>query len=528
MPKSILKKASSVGGFTLLSRAVAFIREVLLIQFLGVGVISDAFFTAFYFPNMLRKVFAEGALSSVLVPSLVSEEYNRGKSGVSKLTTLTFIMVQAFVVLLCMGIVYFSSWVIAFIAPGFSAEQIATSVDFLRILVSFILFISSAAIITGALQAAHHFSVPALSPALLNVLYVLGMILCLWCNWSVATFCWMMIGASIINLALHIYVYFKLQFTFMAPDELSWQEFKRMMFQFFPCIVSASIGEVNFFIDTRFASFLGAGTLSLVRYGYRFVAIPLGVLVQSLAIVLLPHFAKLHQQSKEEFEVTVFESLKFVVWMIVPVVVVMYMSSHQIFQSLFFASKSGLENIEQAASIMNAFLLGLAFFAFERILLNVFFALKKSHITVIISLASSALNYGMNGYLMGIYGGMGLAFATSVAAMFRVVVMLIVLYSLQHLSFDYKRFVQFLAAYAVQLLLAVPLLLLVKYGIEGVVTSLLTDVSWVVWQDRIVVNAQFFTQSLGYWAWFPLVCAIWFYGMYKTRHWFRISLLYLD
>ena len=528
MPKSILKKASSVGGFTLLSRAIAFIREVLLIQFLGVGVISDAFFTAFYFPNTLRKVFAEGALSSVLVPSLVSEEYNRGKSGVSKLTTLTFIIIQSFVVLLCMGIVYFSSSVISAVAPGFSAEQIATSVDFLRILVSFILFISSAAIITGALQAAHHFAVPAFSPALLNILYVIGMGLCLWFNWSVAIFCWMMIGASIINLLLHMYVYYKLQFTFMAPDEFSWQEFKRMMLQFFPCIISASIGEVNFFIDTRFASFLGAGTLSLIRYGYRFVAIPLGVLVQSLAIVLLPHFSKLHQQSKEEFELTVFESLKFVVWMMVPVVIVMYMSSHQIFQSLFFASPSGLENVSQAASIMNAFLVGLAFFAFERILLNVFFALKKSHITVIISLTSSALNYGMNRYLMGLYGGMGLAFATSVAAIFRVVAMLIVLYSLQHLSFDYKKFIRFLAAYAVQLVIAVPLLVIVTRAIQALLLHTLSDLSWVVWKDLVVLNSFFFTQSLGYWLWFPVVCAVWLYGIYRTRHWFTISLLYLD
>ena len=95
MSRSILKQSSKIGFFALVSRCIAFIREILLIRFLSVGDSSDIFYTAFRIPNTMRKIFAEGSLSSVLVPAMINSEHKGGKESLNRLTTLSFIIIES-------------------------------------------------------------------------------------------------------------------------------------------------------------------------------------------------------------------------------------------------------------------------------------------------------------------------------------------------------------------------------------------------------------------------------------------------
>ncbi len=134
MSRTILKQSSKIGLLALVSRVIAFLREWLLIQFLSIGDTSDIFFTAFRIPNTMRKIFAEGALSSILVPALITAEHKEKGHGLNRLTTRSFIVLESIILLFCVIIFYHSAWVISKIAPGFSSEKIELAAYFLKIL----------------------------------------------------------------------------------------------------------------------------------------------------------------------------------------------------------------------------------------------------------------------------------------------------------------------------------------------------------------------------------------------------------
>jgi|GEM_PF-286017 len=591
MSRSIIKKTIGIGSSTLLSRVFGYIREVLLMQLLGIGIISDAFFIAFRVPNSLRKVFAEGALSSVLVPALINAEKERGAAGTNKLLTASFIVIEAIVSLLVVFIYFFSYFIVHRVAPGASPEQLITSVKLLRILSSFILFLSSSSVLAAALQASHRFFIPALAPALLNCAYVASLIVCLYYSLSVEAFCWSMILASCLNLLLHVCVFIFYKFKFVRPDAQAWAGLKLILLQLLPCLLSVGIGEINFWIDSGFVSYLQDGTFSLLRYAYQMVNIPLGVIATSLSMVLLPHFSKIGN-SKKELGAYLTEAIKFIIWMMLPITMIMMISSRAIFETMFFSSKFSMNNVLHAQSNMNAYLVGLVFFALEKILLNAFFVLKphvlRPHevvydniydnkdfchllvavkkqegslikvitnafkiVTIVIKSAyknlllfletippvsfativaamTIGMNFLMNRWLMGIYGGMGLALATSISAGVRVVMLVVILLYYFKVVFNMAELWKLIRNYCLQLIILGSMFYGSVVAVTHVINSLLW--SWTIhigaWQ--IVFDAHFFLHSFGYWLWFGPLSAIFCFALYTTRKIFNISFSYLD
>jgi len=137
--KSIVKKTIQIGGSTLMSRFLGIIRELLTIKYLGVGAASDAFITAYKIPNSLRKIFAEGALSAAFIPSFVTS-LRKDKHEAFSLMSLAFILFEGILLIVCALTMFFAPSVVKFAAPGFSAQQAASTVPLLRILMPFIFF----------------------------------------------------------------------------------------------------------------------------------------------------------------------------------------------------------------------------------------------------------------------------------------------------------------------------------------------------------------------------------------------------
>ncbi|MGZ6251317.1 MAG: murein biosynthesis integral membrane protein MurJ [Candidatus Chromulinivorax sp.] len=527
MSRSILKKTAGIASSTLLSRFFAYIREMLLIQFLGIGEISDAFFIALRVPNSLRKVFAEGALSSVLVPALVHEERQDGTAGMNRLLTLSFILIEAIVIAAIIAIYCFAGQIVFAMAPGSSAIKLQASVQFLKILAPFILFLSSSAVLASALQATHRFLLPGLAPALLNVLYVVFLSLCLYFSSSVATFCWTMIIASAMNFLLHLIVCLHYNFKIAKPNQKTWSGFYLILMQLLPCLLSVGIGEINFWIDSAFASYLESGTLSLLRYAYQFVNIPLGVLATSLSMVLLPYFSKIGH-SKQELGNYVSEAIKFVLWMMLPITFVMIICSQQIFETMFFSDKFTMHHVIQAQWCMNAYLLGLTFFALEKILLNAFYALRSSGIATAVATLTIGMNYFMNSWLMNLYGGMGLALATSITAATRIFMFLIILVLYFKIDLSLQQIFKFISRYCLQLIT----LGLIFAGIIMLCIKIINQFNFnyhcSFWFIDATINNHFFLHSFGYWLWFGPIAAVFFAAIYGTRKRFGISFSYID
>lgn len=524
MSRTILKKASQIGILSLVSRCLAFAREFLLIRFLGIGAQSDAFFMAFRVPNTMRKIFAEGALSSVLIPALVKVDKERGNEGVNRLMTISFVAVEAMLLLFCVWAFFYAKTLLSFLAPGFNAEQILYSISFVRILVSFILFISSSAVLAAALQSKGKFLIPAVAPAFLNVFYISTLLGCLHFGYSTETFCACMVSASVAGFLLHLYTYFKHNFSFALPDSKTVAAFSNMMITFFPYIVSMSIVEINFMIDMRFSSFLPAGSLSLIRYAFRFIGIPLGVMATSFATVLLPHFSRIGASNKKELGYNLFEAIKFIVWIIVPIIFLMGLFSAEIFETLYSNGPEMVEKIKITQTIFLVFLAGLLSFSLNRVLLNVFYALEMPRTPFVVSVLSVFVNFFMNKTLIKFYGAPGIAAASVFAAVMQTTIYLLYLYIELGLEFDLKKFIAFLVSCVKQWLVAFSIFFVIIQQLGALVSSLKIDISLLSFNWK----TDFFLHSFGLWAWVGPVAAIFLLFLYRTRKRFGIEIYFLD
>jgi putative peptidoglycan lipid II flippase len=513
MSRSILNQSSKIGFFALVSRCIAFLREVFLIRFLSVGASSDIFFTAIRIPNTMRKIFAEGSLSSVLVPAFVSAEHKNGTAGLNRLVAFSFLLVETFIFLCCCLLFYFASGVIHLIVPGFDAQKVQDCAHLLRILVSFILFISSGSILAAALQAQRKFLVPALAPSILNISWVASLLVCLYFKFSLQVFCYFWIATSVIFFLMHLIAYVQAGYGFSCADDQTKKEFKRVLVQFLPCFLSVGIMEINHFINTGFCSYLPSGSMTLLRYTFQFVNIPIGIITASLVTVLLPHFSKLHLEKPQELAEQLFEAMKFVIWATVPICILMGLFSAEIFQTLFAGDVSALQKVPMAQSIFKAYLVGLLFFSLNKIFLSIFYALRLTMIPLVATLICIVVNYELNRWLMQDYGAAGIAFSSSVAAMVQTLIFLFVLNRKLHIGWSLKIWMSFLVRYCNQLL---------------VCFTIFAALYWPVRMVLLHYNCAFFMSSFGFWLWTgPLVavlCAL----LYSTRAWFGIQLSYFD
>ena len=145
--KSILKKTAQVASSTMMSKFLAIIRTYYEVRYFGAGAISDAYFTAYRLPNFLRKVFAEGGLAPVVVPNLIQSIQTKGTLQASKLMTLILLFVEVIIFSICMLVLVFAEKLILLTAPGFASKplELATAVPLVRVLIFFVLFVSSSA-----------------------------------------------------------------------------------------------------------------------------------------------------------------------------------------------------------------------------------------------------------------------------------------------------------------------------------------------------------------------------------------------
>ena len=527
MSRSIIKKALGIGSSTLLSRFVAYFREVLMMQFLGIGIISDAFFVALRVPNSLRKVFAEGALSSVLVPALIRADGKKGKQGLDQLLSLSFVMVELLIGLIVIATCWYADVIVYQMAPGASPEQLVASVQFLKILAPFILFLSSSAILSAALQATNRFFLPGFAPVVLNFLYVVSLCLGLYCSWSVSTLCWSWIAVAAINFLVHLWVCIAYNFNFSIPDKQTWIDFGYVLLQLLPCILTVGIGEINFWIDSAFASYLQSGTISLLRCAYQLVNIPLGVIATSLSIVLLPQFSKI-KDSKNDLGIYLADAITLVTWMMLPITFVMIYASREIFQTMFFSTKFTMEHVLQGQLNMNAYLVGLIFFSLEKILLNAFYALQSTGMVTVVACVTIAMNFFMNRMLMSIYGAMGLALATSISAGVRILLFVAILSFYFKINFYAAQFLKFLKNYIIQLCTLGFLFIGCASTISQSIFMSQVSCTITFFALQMTFDTHFFLHSFGYWLWFGPLVGLFFFTIYRTRRFFGVSFSYLE
>lgn len=543
--QSIIRKTIEVGGSTMISRVLGLIREILMANYLGAGAIADAFVTAYKIPNSLRKIFAEGALSVSFIPTFVKIAKKDGKQEVNRLMSLALLLFEGVLLIFCLLVIWKADLVIRLIAPGWfesevhevstlgipyldnfytyllsffhaskPIEQVAYSVTFLRILMGLILFLSTSALLAGALQAVNHFFVAAFSQVLLNIVFITGLASCIFFKLPPNILCFFILFGGLLQLILHVVVYFNYGFGFGKITPKTWQYFKEVWKKFLPCLFSMSVIEIYLFIDTSLSSYLPTGSIALVYYANRFMQIPLGVFATAFSTILLPHFSRVGQYAPKRLGFYLLESAKLIFFIVVPISLLMGFASEKIFSILFFSKKFSPEYIYQASIVLIMFLGGLFFFSLNKILLNLYYALHETKIPMYISIVATFANFILSYSLMTFWGVYGIALATTFSGILQTILFIVFLRIHFKFTFYAKAFAEFLGRFSLQL---------------GCFLIFFVSSYWAIsyFIDTLAV-APFFMYNVGFWIWFLPLNGVFFYLMFKTRKFFGIHLYFLD
>lgn len=515
--QSIMSKTMQVGISTLGSRFLGIIREVLTVQYLGVSSAADAFITAWKIPNSLRKIFAEGALSAAFIPRLVKLVKEGNRDDANGLMSLGFIVFEGIVLLLCALVMIHAELVIWLMAPGFSDDLILNTVPYLRILMPFIFFISSSALLAGALQSVNHFFVPAFAPILLNIVFIVALLICIAYQLPIETLCFFILFGGLLQFLWHLVVFFKLQFSFGSITKSVRRTFLDVFIKFGNCLLSMSVMELSLVIDTQFASWLPSGSVALIYYANRFMGIPLGVFVTAFSTILLPHFSHVVTYAPKRLSFYLLEATKLIFWVTVPVTFFMIFFSQEIFITVFLSDKFPMDKVIQASNVLIAFMIGLPFFSMNRILLNLYYALHNTLVPAIIAIIATAVNITLNWLLIDLLQAPGLALATVVSAFVQTVLYLWYLYRYQNFRFYFKNFSLFAFNYAIQLLIVGSLFLCSYYTIYTVIACYLpcSVAGWLL-------------NSIIFWLWVGPLSFVAFMALYHFRMRFNVKLYFLD
>ncbi|AFJ47512.1 murein biosynthesis integral membrane protein MurJ [Shimwellia blattae] len=292
---NLLKSLAAVSSMTMFSRVLGFARDAIVARIFGAGMATDAFFVAFKLPNLLRRIFAEGAFSQAFVPILAEYKSKQGEdatrvfvSYVSGLLTLALALVTVLGMLA-------APWVIMVTAPGFAdtADKFQLTTQLLRVTFPYILLISLASLVGAILNTWNRFSVPAFAPTLLNI-SMIGFALfgAPYFHPPVMALAWAVTVGGVLQLFYQLPHLKKIGMLVLPRISFKDAGALRVVRQMGPAILGVSVSQISLIINTIFASFLVSGSVSWMYYADRLMEFPSGVLGVALGTILLPSLSK--------------------------------------------------------------------------------------------------------------------------------------------------------------------------------------------------------------------------------------------
>lgn len=292
---NLLKLLAAVSSMTLVSRVLGFIRDAIVARVFGAGMATDAFFIAFKLPNLLRRIFAEGAFSQAFVPILAEYKSQKGDEA-----TRTFIAAIAGLLTLVLAIITVigiiaAPWVIYVTAPGFIdiEDKFLLASSLLRITFPYIFFISLASLVGAILNTWNRFSIPAFAPVLLNISIIgFSLFAAPYFDPPVLALAWAVLAGGVLQLAYQLPHLKKIGMLVLPRLALCDSGVWRVMKMMVPAILGVSVGQISLIINTIFASFLVSGSVTWMYYADRLMEFPSGILGVALGTILLPSLAK--------------------------------------------------------------------------------------------------------------------------------------------------------------------------------------------------------------------------------------------
>lgn len=292
---NLLKSLAAVSSMTMFSRVLGFARDAIVARVFGAGMATDAFFVAFKLPNLLRRIFAEGAFSQAFVPILAEYKSKQGEDATRVFVSyVSGLLTLALAVVTVIGMVA-APWVITITAPGFAdtADKFALTSQLLRITFPYILLISLASLVGAILNTWNRFSVPAFAPTFLNVSMIgFALFAAPYFHPPVLALAWAVTVGGVLQLFYQLPHLKKIGMLVLPRINLKDAGAVRVVKQMGPAILGVSVSQISLIINTIFASFLVSGSVSWMYYADRLMEFPSGVLGVALGTILLPSLSK--------------------------------------------------------------------------------------------------------------------------------------------------------------------------------------------------------------------------------------------
>ncbi|MCC4116835.1 murein biosynthesis integral membrane protein MurJ [Aromatoleum toluclasticum] len=397
---NLLRALATVSSMTLLSRILGFVRDFVIARTFGAGMATDAFFVAFRLPNLLRRMFAEGAFSQAFVPILAEYKNRQGPEETHKLVSrVATALALAVTAVTAIGIVA-APLIIWASAPGFADEpdKFALTVELTRITFPYILFMSLVALAGGVLNSWSRFAIPAFTPVLLNISFIgMALFAAPWFDPPVLVLAWAVFIGGILQLALQLRPLARIGLLPHFDLNLSDPGVRRIGKLMLPAMLGVSVSQVSLIINTIFASFLESGSVSWLYYADRLMEFPAGLLGAALGTILLPSLSKLHaDEQPEAFSSLLDWGLRLTLMLTLPAALALALLAVPLLSTLFQHGAFTAADVQQTRLALVAYSVGLSGLILVKILAPGFYARQDIRTPVKIALITLAATQMMN------------------------------------------------------------------------------------------------------------------------------------
>lgn len=419
------KAAGIVGLAVMCSRILGLIREQIFAALFGGGRAMDAFTVAFRTPNLLRDLFAEGALSTAFITTFSKTIATHGDQSAWRLANKVATLAAVVLSVACVIGIVIAPLLVDLFAPGFDAEKARLTVMLARIMYPFILLVSLAALVMGMLNAKHVFGIPAMASSFFNLGSIAGGVLIgRWLDphFGPRALVGLAIGTLVggaMQLAVQLPSLAKLGYVF-RPD-FRWRDdgVKKILRLMGPAVIAASSVQLNVMINSMFASTLGDGPIFWLAIAFRLMQLPLGVFGVALATVTLPVLSRIVAAGDSiQFRVELARGLRLAFLFTIPATIGLIILADPIISVLYQHGKFNAYQTMQAAAALRFYAIGLAAYSAMKVLVPAFYALDRRKTPMIVSFIAVGVNLCFNWlftFRLG-WGHRGLALSTGCVA----------------------------------------------------------------------------------------------------------------